>query len=633
MSAVFLKLVNMSIAAGWLILAVVLLRALLKKAPKALRCALWALVAVRLLCPVSLESAWSLVPRAEALPRELFDTVEAAAPPAPAAPADAATAPRTPAAPGAGTLARLAGRYGPAVWLCGMAALLLYALVSYLRLRRRVAAALPLKAGVWLCDDVRSPFILGVLRPRIYLPSDMEEEQVGCVLAHENAHLQRRDHLWKPLGFALLTVYWFNPLCWLAYALLCRDIELACDERVVRDLDPAGRKAYSSALLSCSAPRTTVAACPLAFGEVGVKERIGNVLNYKKPAFWLILVAVLACAVAGVCFLTDPKNDLSAADALSQLEGSVEKTENMVSFTLPQDYPNVENWQIQVSARVAYEDGFTRSVHYFEDEEWTAGKRYDVPVDDTILELTLAAALPDDSGSLLERTIALVSTEIAEKVPLTLENVLTLAQKGDALTWADFARYSCIETGSGLYILVYDIDEDFSLWIGGVPGETPMYIRLVTNADQDVYADIRTEDPAAFIAAHRSPAPVTLAVVPATDELLGAYAAYNEYADATDEYSQRLLITADAALRELRFLELTWSEEQQDIVPVEGAALYSADELTPDRPLLLQTSLPSTMPTRGFSFVDGKGVTRYFYLSESGEDGSFFLAEFWPTAE
>ena len=193
------------------------------------------------------------------------------------------------------------------VWLIGLAAMLLYALVSYLRLRRRVSASIPLRENIYVCDEVPSPFILGIVRPRIYLPSALDEAQRGSVLSHERAHLARHDHWWKPLGFALLAVYWFNPLLWLAYTLLCRDIELACDERVLRGMDAGQVKAYSSALLACSVPRRMIAACPLAFGEVGVGARVKNALRYKKPAFWVVAASVAVCVVVAACFLTNPE--------------------------------------------------------------------------------------------------------------------------------------------------------------------------------------------------------------------------------------------------------------------------------------------------------------------------------------
>ena len=199
------------------------------------------------------------------------------------------------------------------VWLIGLGAMLLYALVSYLRLRRRVSVSLPVQDHIYLCDAISSPFILGVVKPHIYLPSGLDEVQRQNVLSHEQAHLARRDHWWKPLGFALLAVYWFNPVLWLAYALLCRDIELACDERVIRTMDESAVKTYSTVLLACSMPRKAVITCPLAFGEVGVKERVKNALHYKKPAFWVVAASVTVCIVVAVCFLTNPPTDTDAA--------------------------------------------------------------------------------------------------------------------------------------------------------------------------------------------------------------------------------------------------------------------------------------------------------------------------------
>lgn len=321
MTELFGKLVHMALAANWLIVAVVVLRLVFRRAPKWTRCLLWALVAVRLICPISLESRASLIPDTD-----IRSTVEAvvgqgterqdaitevggvSAPIGTAVKVEPITQiGNTADTNGSGTLPKEIGQtdLAAALWLSGMAVLLLYALVSALRLRRRVAAALPLGDGVCLCDAVESPFILGVFRPQIYLPSAIAPEDMEHVLAHERAHLRRRDHWWKAAGYVLLAVYWFDPLVWLAYILLCRDIELACDEAVVKQ-PGIDRKAYSNALLSCSVKRTGFAACPLAFGEVGVRMRVKSVLNYKKPAFWLILAALLACVVLAVCFLTDP---------------------------------------------------------------------------------------------------------------------------------------------------------------------------------------------------------------------------------------------------------------------------------------------------------------------------------------
>ena len=326
MAAVFLKLLNLSISASWLVLAVLALRLVSKRSPKWMNVLLWGIVALRLMLPFSIESALSLIPSAETVSPAVVQFDPAPTITSGVSVIDNAVNPALSehfaAAPTASVnplyvWTEIAGW----VWLIGLGAMLLYALVSYLRLRRRVSVSLCVRENIYLCDAISSPFILGVVKPRIYLPSGLDEVQRQNVLSHERAHLTRRDHWWKPLGFALLAVYWFNPVLWLAYTLLCRDIELACDEKVIRDMDAAAKKAYSIALLSCSTHRNQISACPLAFGEVGVKERIKGVLNYKKPAFRVIAVAVIACIAAAVCFLTNPKEEVPDGIELADLDG------------------------------------------------------------------------------------------------------------------------------------------------------------------------------------------------------------------------------------------------------------------------------------------------------------------------
>lgn len=311
METVFLKILNMSITACWLVLAVLVMRLLLKKAPRFLSVIMWALVGLRLMLPFSFESVFSLIPSTETVPPEILyeqapqvqtgiDAFNSAINPV----ISESFAPT----PGASVnplqvITWLAGW----VWSIGMAAMVIYSLISCLRIRRKLQEAAPLQDNIWLCDRIDTPFIFGLFRPRIYLPSNMAAQDIPYVLAHEQAHLKRRDHLWKPLGFLLLTIHWFNPLLWLAYILLCRDIEAACDEKVLKDMGEESKKPYSTALVNCSVPRKMIAACPLAFGEVNVKSRIKKVLHYKKPAFWLLITAVVACIVLSVCFLTNPR--------------------------------------------------------------------------------------------------------------------------------------------------------------------------------------------------------------------------------------------------------------------------------------------------------------------------------------
>ena len=318
----FEQLLSMSISASWVVLAVIMLRLVLKKAPKAIHCALWILVAVRLVLPISIESDYSLMApqKAEAAASSVMDdyvgsthtywdftseydmALDAGIIPIQAEGGGSYVV--TGAAPFTEPV-RLA-EVLETVWIFGMAAMGMYALVSYLAVQRKVRACIRLNRTVRLCDYIDTPFILGIIRPKIYLPSELDPMTAGHVLAHEQAHLARRDHWWKPLGFLLLSIHWFNPVLWLAYILLCRDIEQACDEKVVQALDTDGKKAYTLALLQCSVPRRMIAACPLAFGEVGVKSRVKSVLHYKKPAFWVIAAAIAVSAAAAVCFLTDP---------------------------------------------------------------------------------------------------------------------------------------------------------------------------------------------------------------------------------------------------------------------------------------------------------------------------------------
>ena len=318
MATVFLKLLNLSISASWLVLAVLVLRLVSKRSPKWMNVLLWGIVALRLMLPFSIESALSLIPSAETVSPAVVQFDPAPTITSGVSVIDNAVNPALSehfaAAPTASVnplyvWTEIAGW----VWLIGLGAMLLYALVSYLRLRRRVSVSLCVRENIYLCDAISSPFILGVVKPHIYLPSGLDEVQRQNVLSHEQAHLARRDHWWKPLGFALLAVYWFNPVLWLAYALLCRDIELACDERVIRTMDESAVKTYSTVLLACSMPRKAVITCPLAFGEVGVKERVKNALHYKKPAFWVVAASVTVCIVVAVCFLTNPPTDTDAA--------------------------------------------------------------------------------------------------------------------------------------------------------------------------------------------------------------------------------------------------------------------------------------------------------------------------------
>ena len=313
MIELFLKIINMSISASWLILAVLILRFILKKSPKWVNILLWGIVAIKLICPFSFESALSLIPSAETIPLNIgmdtTPTIDSGINAINNAVNPIISQSNTPMAGASVNPMQITIGIYEYLWIFGMIVLALYTAISYWRLRCKVDTAVRYKDNIFQSENVSSPFVLGIVKPRIYLPFKLDGQNLDHVVAHEQAHIRRKDHWWKPLGFVLLTLHWFNPLIWLAYVLLCRDIELACDEKVIKELGNEQRADYTQALVACSVNRRMIAACPLAFGEVGVKERVRSVMNYKKPAFWIIILAVIACVGVAVCFLTNPKQD------------------------------------------------------------------------------------------------------------------------------------------------------------------------------------------------------------------------------------------------------------------------------------------------------------------------------------
>lgn len=386
MGVVLIKLLNMSISAGWMILVVIVLRVLLRKAPKWSYCLLWALVALRLIIPFTIESTWSLIPSNETITLKSFSEDMQ----------QGRLSPDTISVP-VGTedkdlQSRVIRRNVPVidsgipqvnqavnevinqtyastldteessldtiiltagiVWISGVTLMLSYALFNFIRLKRIVRESVTLQGIVRVCDSVKSSFVFGIIRPYIYLPSTLSEEQQGPVIAHEMAHLSRRDHIWKLLGWFLLSVYWFNPLIWLAYSLLCRDIEMACDEKVIKDMKPEEKKNYSIALLEHNESGKTMMTYPLAFGEVGVRTRIKNVLTYKKPALWIIIITILACGTVAICFLTNPvkendedtqPRDAQSGDAQPSSMGEASPTVTPVSEYPKTLYDGVAN--------------------------------------------------------------------------------------------------------------------------------------------------------------------------------------------------------------------------------------------------------------------------------------------------
>ena len=327
MDNLFLTILNMSITASYITLAVILVRLLLRRAPKFITCILWVGVGLRLVLPFSFESIMSLIPSAETIPPDIVysqsPAIQSGIPSINSAINPVLSENFTPDVAGSVNPLQVLTFIAANVWVVGIIAMLTYCLISYIKIRRQVSCAVKEQNNVYLCDAVASPFILGIIKPRIYLPSNIDTQDKTFVLAHENAHIKRLDHIWKPIGFLLLSVYWFNPVLWVAYILLCRDIELACDEHVIKELNLQDKKLYSSALLSLSVTRRSIAACPVAFGEVGVKGRIKSILNYKKPGFWIALVAIITCIAVSLTFLTNPMGfkitDINDAGDYSQI--------------------------------------------------------------------------------------------------------------------------------------------------------------------------------------------------------------------------------------------------------------------------------------------------------------------------
>ena len=321
MEKVFIGFLNMGLTATWVVLAVLAVRALCHKAPKSLTVCLWALVGLRLVCPFLAESILSLIPSAEIVSPDILlaerpsihtgvTMLNYAVNPLISehlAPGYSVSSVPTPGA--SANPMQVIAFVASVVWIAGMAVMFTYSLCSYLWLRHKVKVSLCYRDNIYFCDSIATPFVFGIIKPRIYLPSGMAETQMESVIAHETAHLKRKDHWWKTVAFFLLSVYWFHPLLWVSYLLFSRDIERACDERVVRELEPEERKEYAEALVSCSLQKRMMLACPLAFGEVGVKNRVKSVLNYKKPALWIVAVTVVAGIAVVVCFLTNPVSD------------------------------------------------------------------------------------------------------------------------------------------------------------------------------------------------------------------------------------------------------------------------------------------------------------------------------------
>ena len=328
MESLFIKLINLSIYASILVAVVLLLRLVSRRSPKWVICLIWALVGIRLVVPFSIQSSFSLLPQSEPVSSTaLFKTVSLS------------QAQEGIVSSGAASVTE-ASRSGISsvfhilsyIWLFGVILMLLYGVISYIVLRKTLRTATLYDDGIRQSEKVDSPFVLGFLRPTIYIPYTLFGKDLEYVLSHEKTHIRRKDHLWKPAGFLLLSVYWFNPAIWLAYAALSKDIELACDESVIRSLDKDERKNYSRALLNLSIRQKLITACPVAFGKTAVRNRVDHVMNYKKPALWSVVIMIACCVAVGICFMTEPKKQNAATNEIDETQDVDDSEEGYIIY-------------------------------------------------------------------------------------------------------------------------------------------------------------------------------------------------------------------------------------------------------------------------------------------------------------
>lgn len=531
------KLFNMSLTASVAIVLVILLRLLLKKAPKVISYALWGVVLFRLLCPMSIGSNFSVYNLFDA-PAQESGTITSVIEYVPSNIVHTEYPSVALPVPGISDVINEALPQGQEqlvadpleapmsittyIWMIGVLVMVIYSIVSYIRLRRKLSVVVPLRDNIFIADDIKSPFVVGLFRPKIYLPCNLGDKEQEYIILHEQHHIKRLDHVMKALAFLALAIHWFNPLVWVAFILASKDMEMSCDEAVIRKIGGNVRADYSASLLTLATGRRIIAGTPLAFGEGDTKGRINNLSKWKKPAVWVVLVAVVACVVLAVCLLTNPSQtrdtmkwaqslsveDVASADLVvypqtadkqfKQL--SAEELSEMVALiNESKGKYRIEHEELAgggISFYITMKDGTSHSVE-------NIGNTY----------LVIDGEYYEASYNWLNgwsKRFGEGNTRIPDQyfsVPLTLDEVLELSQSGHELIWGDFNSYKYYETGSGLYIRVYEIDDDFSLWIGGSGPEyelEPMYIYLALKDDIDTHIDIRDGNVAEFIGQHRS---------------------------------------------------------------------------------------------------------------------------------
>ena len=531
------KLFNMSLTASVAIVLVILLRLLLKKVPKVISYALWGVVLFRLLCPMSIGSNFSVYNLFDA-PAQESGTISSVIEYVPSNIVHTEYPSVALPVPGISDVINEALPQGQEqlvadpleapmsittyIWMIGVLVMVIYSIVSYIRLRRKLSVVVPLRDNIFIADDIKSPFVVGLFRPKIYLPCNLGDKEQEYIILHEQHHIKRLDHVMKALAFLALAIHWFNPLVWVAFILASKDMEMSCDEAVIRKIGGDVRADYSASLLTLATGRRIIAGTPLAFGEGDTKGRINNLSKWKKPAVWVVLVAVVACVVLAVCLLTNPSQTRDTMKWAQSLSVEDVASADLVVYPQAADKQFKQLSAEELSEMVALINE-SKGKYRIEHEELAGGgiSFYIIMKDGTSHSvenigntyLVIDGEYYEASYNWLNgwsKRFGEGNTRIPDQyfsVPLTLDEVLELSQRGHELIWGDFNSYKYYETGSGLYIRVYEIDDDFSLWIGGSGPEyelEPMYIYLALKDDIDTHIDIRDGNVAEFIGQHRS---------------------------------------------------------------------------------------------------------------------------------
>jgi len=536
---IFLLALNMSLTAGYAAIAVFVIRGFMNKSAKWITGILWLAVFLRLLLPFSFKSDFSIfsaIPDSDINTSQILfsDTPEMhSGVPYLNSMINPALEKGVQTEAGTTALEIMA-----AIWLAGFAAIIVYSIVSYITLKKRLSTAVLHCDNVFISEKIASPFVLGFFKPRIYIPYGLMEDSLKNVLLHENAHISRRDYIMKPLAFMLSAMHWFNPFIWMAYILLSKDIEIACDERAIKDMKDGERKQYSETLLSLSSSKGRAAVYPIAFGEVSVKQRVKNALSYKTPSFWIIIAAFIITTAAIIALIANPasEND-SKITSIEDLYGTYYPNEviyvNPLSSFYPFDLSRAPYYVIEENGFVKYnaetgesmltdnpeytisaitgeefkhlffmemEIGMPELSAYSDMRKVEISDRYILFIMDT--ELWIAEMNGDYLWLIYRLATEKPQADISQsyyKERLTIDALESLVEeKGETLTWSDFENYECSVTGSGLFILNYPIDDGFSVLIGGSgPDETPMYIYLAKDfgdGTEAKYLELRDKD-------------------------------------------------------------------------------------------------------------------------------------------